>query len=88
MKLPKQTDVYPGHTETSTIGEEWEKNPFICAWRGKQETTERRCTAYGEPATLLLSAEDYDGGRKCWVRLDEGDMLDIVPGSQIEVTGK
>ena len=46
---------------------------------------ERRCTAFGQPATLLLSAQDYDGGRKCWVRFDEGNLLDVVPGSQVEV---
>ena len=41
------------------------------------------CT--GEPATLLLNARDYDGGGKCWVRFEAADMLDIVPGSRVEI---
>jgi len=84
MRLPKQTRVLPGHTDPTTIGEEWERNPFIRAWRGLAPGTEARCTAFGLPATLLLRARDYDGGTKCWVRFDEGDRLDVVPGSKVE----
>ena len=87
MRLPKQTEVHPGHTDPTTIGEEWEHNPFVRAWRGLDEVREQRCTAFGRPATLLLQARDYDGGTKCWVRFDEGDTLDIVPGSQVRLTG-
>lgn len=83
MKLPREMQVHPGHTDPTTIAEEWEHNPFIRVWRGKDVPPERRCTAFGEPATLLLEATDYDGGTKCWVRFDEGDKLDIVPGSQV-----
>jgi hypothetical protein len=52
-------------------------------WRGEDPEGNLRCTAFGEPATLLLSARDYDGGSKCWVRFDEGNKLDVVPGSQV-----
>jgi glyoxylase-like metal-dependent hydrolase (beta-lactamase superfamily II) len=83
MRFPKEMPVHPGHTDPTTIGEEWEENPFIRIWRGVDQATETRCTAFGEPATLLLEAQDYDGGTKCWVRFDEGDKLDIVPGSQV-----
>ena len=83
MAQPKQTIVHPGHTDPTTVGEEWEENPFIRMWRGKESEGDQRCTAFGEPATLLLSARDYDGGTKCWVRFDEGSKLDIVPGSQV-----
>lgn len=85
MGLPKEMNVHPGHTDPTTIGEEWEKNPFIRMWRGMDKAGEKRCTAFGRPATLLLSAQDYDGGTKCWVRFDEGNTLDIVPGSQVTV---
>jgi glyoxylase-like metal-dependent hydrolase (beta-lactamase superfamily II) len=87
MRLPHETVVHPGHTQATTIGEEWERNPFIRLWRGLDRPGERRCTAFGQEATLLLQAEDYDGGTKCWVRFDEGDVLDIVPGSQVRVLG-
>ena len=85
MRLPKEMDVHPGHTDPTTIGEEWEKNPFIRMWRGADQPREQRCTAFGQPATLLLRARDYDGGTKCWVRFDEGNQPDIVPGSQVKI---
>jgi len=87
MKLPQGMEVHPGHTDPTTIGREWEHNPFIRMWRGKESPAEQRCTAFGEPATLLLEATDYDGGTKCWVRFDEGSKLDIVPGSQVRAVG-
>ncbi len=85
MQLPKDTVVHPGHMDPTTIAEEWEENPFIRMWRGLDSPGDERCVAFGEPATLLLSATDYDGGKKCWVRFDEGNKLDIVPGSQVRV---
>jgi len=83
MRLPRETVVYPGHTDETTVGEEWEHNPFIRVWRGLDSPAERRCTAAGRPATLLLEAGDYDGGTKCWVRFDEGGRLAVVGGSQV-----
>jgi len=85
MKLPKETLVYPGHTDSTTIAEEWEENPFIRMWRGLDPMVEQRCEAFGQPAALLLRARDYDGGFKCQVRFDEGNELAIVPGSRVEV---
>lgn len=82
MQLPADTLVHPGHTEPTTIGQEWETNPFVRVWRGLDAEGAARCTAYGQPATLLIDAEDYDGGRKCWVKFEDGS-LDVVPGSQV-----
>ena len=82
MALPKDMEVHPGHTEPTTIGREWEENPFVRLWRGADAAKERPCTAFGQPATLLLRAADYDGGTKCWVRF-EGGELDVVPGSRV-----
>jgi glyoxylase-like metal-dependent hydrolase (beta-lactamase superfamily II) len=87
MQLPQETAIHPGHTDPSSVAEEWEENPFIRLWRGLDTVREQRCTAFGEPATLLLRAQDYDGGFKCWVRFDEGNKLDVVPGSQVKVAG-
>ena len=84
MRLRRDTLVHPGHTDPTTIGEEWERNPFIRAWRGRNAVRETRCTALGLPATLLLRARDYDGGSKCWVRFDDGNRLEVVPGSRVE----
>ena len=85
MRLPRETVVYPGHTDETSVGEEWEHNPFIRVWRGLDSPAESRCTAAGRPATLLLEAGDYDGGTKCWVRFDEGGRLAVVGGSQVRV---
>jgi hydroxyacylglutathione hydrolase len=87
MALPREMTVHPGHTESTTIAREWEANPFIRMWRGLDEPGTGRCLAFGRPATLLLSARDYDGGRKCWVRFDAGGELDVVPGSQVSSQG-
>jgi len=84
MRLPKETAAHPGHTDPTSIGQEWESNPFIRLWRGVDSTFERRCTAFGKPAVLLLDAPDYDGGRKCWVRFRDDDKLEIVPASQVK----
>lgn len=83
MTLPKDTVVHPGHMEASSIAEEWQQNPFIRAFRGLDLPVETACMALGKPATLLLSARDYDGGQKCWVRFADGGRLDIVPGSRV-----
>ena len=37
MKLPPETRIHPGHREPSTIGGEWETNPFVRIWRGLDE---------------------------------------------------
>jgi glyoxylase-like metal-dependent hydrolase (beta-lactamase superfamily II) len=83
MALPKDTVVRPGHTDPSTIGEEWEHNAFVRMWRGLDKEGEEPCTALGEPATLVLLGDDYDGGHKAWVRWPDG-RDDIVPGSKVE----
>lgn len=84
MKLPAEMTVYPGHTEATTVRDEWESNPFIRIWRGLDPEGRGRCLALGEPATLVLRARDYDGGTKCWVRFDDGAKDDIVPGSRVK----
>jgi hydroxyacylglutathione hydrolase len=83
MGLPHETTVRPGHTDPTTIGDEWEQNAFIRVWRGLDEESDDKCTVWGEEATLVLWAPDYDGGHKAWVRWADG-RDDIVPGSQVE----
>ncbi len=83
MKLPPDMAVHPGHVDPTTVGREWEENPFVRVWRGLDSPAEAPCTAFGKEATLLLRAADYDGGTKCWVRFPDGNVLDVVPGSQV-----
>jgi hydroxyacylglutathione hydrolase len=83
MELPPDTVIYPGHAAQTTVGREWEDNPFIRVWRGVDPEGAERCTALGEPATLILLGADYDGGTKAWVRWPDGSD-DIVPGSKVQ----
>jgi hydroxyacylglutathione hydrolase len=89
MKLPPQTLVHPGHREPTSVGEEWESNPFIRIWRGLDEESDERCRVGGDDgqeAQLVLWAPDYDGGNKAWVRFADGADA-IVGGSQVERLG-
>jgi glyoxylase-like metal-dependent hydrolase (beta-lactamase superfamily II) len=83
MKLAPSTTVRPGHTDPTSIGDEWEQNAFIRVWRGLDPESDDRCTVDGEPAQLVLFAPDYDGGHKAWVRWDATGKDDIVPGSRV-----
>ncbi len=82
MGLDDGLTVRPGHTDPTTIGEEWEHNPFIRLWRGLDEEGDEQVTVWDQPATLVLDGPDYDGGTKAWVRWADGSD-DIVPGSQV-----
>jgi len=83
MTLPPDTQIRPGHTDPTTVAEEWESNAFVRVWRGEDPEGSEACTALGEPATLVLLGDDYDGGHKAWVRWPDG-ADDIVPGSQVQ----
>jgi glyoxylase-like metal-dependent hydrolase (beta-lactamase superfamily II) len=83
MELPADTVIYPGHSEQTTVAREWDANAFIRVWRGLDPEGSQRCTALGQPATLVLLGADYDGGTKAWVRWQDGSD-DIVPGSRVE----
>jgi hydroxyacylglutathione hydrolase len=83
MELPPETRVHPGHREPTTIGEEWESNPFVRIWRGLEETGEEEVTVWERPATLKLWAPDYDGGNKAWVVFGDDGAEAIVGGSQV-----
>ena len=82
LKLPPQTRVHPGHTDPTTVADELENNKFVRIWRGLDSEGSEPCTAMGDPATLILLGDDYDGGHKAWVRWPDGSD-DIVPGSQV-----
>lgn len=84
MELPPETRVHPGHREPTTIGAEWEGNPFVRIWRGLAEAGEEDCTVWGRAATLKLWAPDYDGGSKAWVVFADSGEEAIVGGSQVE----
>jgi hydroxyacylglutathione hydrolase len=83
MALPPETRVLPGHTDETTIGREWEHNPFIRYWRGAVPAGKEAVHVGGEPATLVVWSPDYDGKGKALVRFADGREA-IVGGSRVE----
>jgi hydroxyacylglutathione hydrolase len=83
MELPAPTVIHPGHADPTTVAREWDENGFIRVWRGLDPQGTDACVALGEPATLVLLGDDYDGGKKAWVRWADGKD-DIVPGSSVQ----
>ncbi len=84
MTLPHELRVLPGHTVETTIGREWERNPFILFWRGIEEADGGRCRVGGVEGTVLVTSPDYDGKGKLLVRLDDGTER-IVGASGVEL---
>ncbi len=86
MSLDHSVRIHPGHKQPSTIGDEWEQNPFVRVWRGEDQPSEEPCKVGEDEATLVLWAPDYDGGNKAWVRFESGEEA-IVGGSQVTREG-
>jgi glyoxylase-like metal-dependent hydrolase (beta-lactamase superfamily II) len=82
MALPPETRVLPGHTDDTTIGREWEENPFVRYWRGLDGEDGRACTVHGDAATVVVWSPDYDGKGKALVRFADG-AEGIVGASRI-----
>jgi glyoxylase-like metal-dependent hydrolase (beta-lactamase superfamily II) len=83
MTMPHERRVLPGHSDTTTIGREWEQNPFVRVWRGVEPEGSERVGVGGRDATLVVWSPDYDGKGKAWVRYDDGEDA-IVGGSAVE----
>ncbi len=83
MAMPHERRVLPGHTDETTIGREWEENPFVRVWRGVEPEGAERVRVAGQEATLVVWSPDYDGKGKAWVRFDDGRDA-IVGGSRVE----
>ena len=83
MTLPRETRVHPGHTEATTIGREWEENPFVLYWRREAPSIDERVRVGGQDATLVVWSPDYDGNGKALVRFGDGREA-VVGGSRVE----
>jgi hydroxyacylglutathione hydrolase len=83
MAMPHERRVLPGHTDETTIGREWEENPFVRVWRGIQPEGDEPVRVGGRAATLIVWSPDYDGKGKAWVRFDDGTDA-IVGGSRVQ----
>jgi glyoxylase-like metal-dependent hydrolase (beta-lactamase superfamily II) len=83
MELSHELRVLPGHTDETTIGREWEHNPFVRYWRGLDDEVGEPCRVGGEDATVVVDSPDYDGKGKLLVRFADGREA-IVGGSRVE----
>jgi glyoxylase-like metal-dependent hydrolase (beta-lactamase superfamily II) len=83
MTLPPEVRVLPGHTDETTIGREWEENPFVRVWRGVEPEVGEAVRVAGDEATLVVWSPDYDGKGKALVRFADGAEA-IVGGSRVE----
>ncbi|HKU58738.1 MAG TPA: MBL fold metallo-hydrolase [Gaiellaceae bacterium] len=83
MAMPHERRVLPGHTDETTIGREFEQNPFVRVWRGVEPEGTERVRVAGRDATLVVWSHDYDGKGKAWVRFGDGTDA-IVGGSRVE----
>jgi hydroxyacylglutathione hydrolase len=83
MPMPHDRRVLPGHTDETTIGREWEENPFVRVWRGIEPEGTEQVRVAGREATLVVWSPDYDGKGKAWVRFED-DTDAIVGGSRVE----
>ena len=83
MAMPHDRRVLPGHTDETTIGREWDANPFVRVWRGIEPEGTERVRVTGRDAILVVWSPDYDGNGKAWVRFDDGADA-IVGGSRVE----
>lgn len=84
LALPSEMRILPGHSGETSVGEEWEQNPFVRIWRGLDPEGNERCRVAGHEARLILWARDYDEGFKAWLRDDDGNDQ-IVGGSRVEL---
>ena len=82
MTLAPEIRVLPGHTEETTIGREWEHNPFVTYWRGAVPSLGEAVTVAGDKAELVVWSPDYDGNGKALVRFADGSER-IVGGSRV-----
>jgi hydroxyacylglutathione hydrolase len=84
MTLDQAIRVLPGHTQETTIGREWERNPFVRYWRGLEPEDGARCRVGDQEGTVVVSSPDYDGKGKLLVRFDEGSER-ILGASRVEM---
>ncbi len=85
MKLAPETRVLPGHTDETTIGREWEQNPFVRYWRGVEPGADEPGQVAGDDITILVDSPDYDGKGKLLVRFADGREA-ILGGSRVTRT--
>lgn len=83
LSYPPETTVYPGHGESTTVGAEAERNPFVRLWRGLDAPGTRPGRFEGKKVTIEVYTRDFDGNGKAQVRFADGRAA-IVPGTKLQ----
>ncbi|MBA3842774.1 MAG: hypothetical protein H0X39_09175 [Actinobacteria bacterium] len=84
MSMPHERRVLPGHTDETTIGREWDHNPFVRVWRENEPEGTEQVRVGSRDATLIVWSPDYDGKGKAWVRFTDDGSDAIIGGSRVE----
>jgi glyoxylase-like metal-dependent hydrolase (beta-lactamase superfamily II) len=84
MTLDQAIRVLPGHTQETTIGREWERNPFVRYWRDLDPEDGGRCRVGDLDGTVLVTSPDYDGKGKLLVRFDNGSER-IIGAARVQI---
>ena len=84
LVLPPDMIICPGHTDPTTVADEYENNAFVRLWRGLDDEgpTSRAPSSATSRRRSSCWATTTTGGHKAWVRWADGSD-DIVPGSQV-----
>ena len=87
MTLPPEVRVLPGHTDETTIGREWEENPFVRVWRGVEPEVGEAVRVAGEErdARRLVAGLRRQGQGARPLRRRHASA--IVGGSRVERGG-
>jgi glyoxylase-like metal-dependent hydrolase (beta-lactamase superfamily II) len=84
MTLDQAIRVLPGHTQETTIGREWERNPFVRYWRDLDPEDGGRCRVGDLDGTVLVPSPAYDGKGKLLVRFYNGSER-IIGASRVQI---
>ncbi len=86
MTLDPAVRVLPGHTDETTIGAEWDHNPFVLYWRGLAAPDGRSpCRLRRRaPRPVLVWSPDYDGKGKLLSASASGEER-IAGASRVEL---
>ena len=90
MALPHEMRVLPGHTDETTIGREWEENPFVRFWRGLDSRGRSRLprARRGRDARRLVAGLRRQGeGARAARRRRRGDRRSSA-GSKVSDRGQ
>ena len=86
MPMPHDRRVLPGHTDETTIGREWEQNPFVRVWRGSRARGDRagaRCGPRRDARRLVTRLRRQGQGLGALRRRRRRDRRRLTGGARL-----